>query len=41
MKLTENNGWEIMVSKINDQKTIINGQPLFSLINNGPESSGR
>ena len=31
----------ITVSKTNDWKPIINGRPLFSLRNNGPESSGR
>ena len=40
MKLKENNDWEIMVSKTNDRKPVINGKPLFSLRNNGPESSG-
>ena len=36
----ETNDWEITVSKSNDQKPVINCQPLFSLRNNGPESSG-
>ena len=40
MKINENNDWEIMVSKNNDRKLIINSRPLFSLRNNGPESSG-
>ena len=39
MKLMENNNWEITVSKNNDQKPVINGQPLFSLRNNIPENS--
>ena len=40
MKLTENKDWEITVSKTKDQKPVINGRPLFSLRNNGSESSG-
>ena len=40
MKLTENKDWEIAVAKTNDQKPVINGRPLFSLRNNGSESSG-
>ena len=40
MKLTENNDWEITVQENNDRKPVINGRPLFSLRNNGPESSG-
>ena len=40
LKLMEINDWEITVSKTNDQKTVINGQPLFSLRNNGPKNSG-
>ena len=36
----ENNGWEITMLKNNDLKAIINGQPLFSLINNGPKNIG-
>ena len=41
IKFTENNDWVIMVLKTNDQKPVINGRPLFSLRNYGPESSGR
>ena len=41
VKLTENNDWEIMVSKTNDRKPVIIGRPLFSLRTNGPENSGR
>ena len=41
MKLTENNDWEITVSKTNNQITVINSRPLFSLRDNGPKSSGR
>ena len=31
---------EITVLKTNEQKPVTNGQPLFSLRNKGPESSG-
>ena len=40
MKLTGNNDWEIMVSETIDRKPVIDGQPLFSLRNNGPKISG-
>ena len=39
--LTENNNWEITVSKNNDLETIIIGQPLFIWRKNGPDTTGR
>ena len=40
MKLTKNNDFEITVSETNGWKPVINGQPILSLRNNVPESSG-
>ena len=37
----ENNDGEITMLKPNNQKAIINGQPLFNFRNNGPEDTGR
>ena len=39
--LTENIDWEIKKSNNNKLKAVINGQPLFSLRNNGPDNNGR
>ena len=39
--LTKNNNWEITMSKNNNQKAIINWQPLFNFRNNGPQKTGR
>ena len=38
--LSENNSCEITMLKNNKLKAVINGQPLFSLRNNGPEKIG-